>query len=412
MLALPKAPDTKKPAAKRERSLLSRFLGLFRRRPDGKLLASDGNLPAEDAPLLKDAEFSLCGHVFDSTPEEDRPRVFALYRIEPAPDHVQRLLSQPNTIIKIGGNYYDPETAEYILPTLIHEAEMDMDDLPLPPEAKARRVPSTPPPAKRRQLEETKRISPTVTAAKVQAVVSGGVEREKQRERVTAIVFNKEETAKEKGRKVSMRLVPTTEELKMLGISPGMNTVDFIIAGTNDYVSARIFVWDWSVRIIVSDIDGTITRSDFCGQVMPMLGKDWSHAGVAQLFTAIHRNGYEFVYLSSRSIALADTTRKYVTSLRQDGQFALPQGPIILSPDKIIKSLLREVVQRRPEVHPEPRKGRISRSPRCGSSSRCFRHIISPSTPPTAIVPTTPLPTRPSASPRSTYSLSTSRVSF
>jgi len=68
--------------------------------------------------------------------------------------------------------------------------------------------------------------------------------------------------------------------------------------------SARchIYLWRYDDRIVVSDIDGTITKSDVLGHVLPMIGNDWAQSGVAQLFTQIQGNGYKMLYLSSRSI--------------------------------------------------------------------------------------------------------------
>lgn len=43
-------------------------------------------------------------------------------------------------------------------------------------------------------------------------------------------------------------------------------------------------------------------RSDVAGQVLPFLGKDWTHFGVIELFSAIHDNGYRLLYLSARAI--------------------------------------------------------------------------------------------------------------
>ena len=43
-------------------------------------------------------------------------------------------------------------------------------------------------------------------------------------------------------------------------------------------------------------------RSDVAGHVLPLIGKDWTHNGVIELFSAINRNGYRFVYLSARAI--------------------------------------------------------------------------------------------------------------
>jgi phosphatidate phosphatase LPIN len=45
-----------------------------------------------------------------------------------------------------------------------------------------------------------------------------------------------------------------------------------------------IFLWHWTDKIVISDVDGTITRSDVLGHVLPQIGKDWSHAGTVDLF--------------------------------------------------------------------------------------------------------------------------------
>merc|ERR1711968_195731 len=75
---------------------------------------------------------------------------------------------------------------------------------------------------------------------------------------------------------------------------------------------------------------------------MPALGRDWSHEGVVSLYSSIRRNGYHIVYLSSRPIGSSGQTKKYLNDLRQDGE-ALPPGPLIVSPDRLLTVLAREV---------------------------------------------------------------------
>ena len=83
--------------------------------------------------------------------------------------------------------------------------------------------------------------------------------------------------------------------------------------------------------------------------LMPLLGRDWSHQGVAKLFHAIARNGFQPVYLTSRAIGQANITRQYIRGLRQDGVF-LPDGPILMSPDRLMASFRREVIDRQPQI--------------------------------------------------------------
>ena len=80
-----------------------------------------------------------------------------------------------------------------------------------------------------------------------------------------------------------------------------------------------------------------------------MIGRDWTHVGVAKLYTDIVANGYNILYLTSRSVGQADTTRAYLYGVIQEG-YKLPRGPVILSPDRTIAALRREVYLRKPEV--------------------------------------------------------------
>jgi len=85
------------------------------------------------------------------------------------------------------------------------------------------------------------------------------------------------------------------------------------------------------------------------GHVLNMIGRDWTHAGVAKLYTDIVNNGYNIMYLTSRSVGQADTTRAYIYGVNQDG-YRLPKGPTIMSPDRTLAALRREVYLRKPEV--------------------------------------------------------------
>lgn len=90
-------------------------------------------------------------------------------------------------------------------------------------------------------------------------------------------------------------------------------------------------------------------RSDALGHVLNMIGRDWTHAGVAKLYTDIVNNGYNIMYLTSRSVGQADTTRAYLYGVCQDG-YRLPKGPVIMSPDRTMAALRREIYLRKPEV--------------------------------------------------------------
>ncbi|XP_058143846.1 phosphatidate phosphatase LPIN1 isoform X2 [Dasypus novemcinctus] len=149
--------------------------------------------------------------------------------------------------------------------------------------------------------------------------------------------------------KKTLRL--TSQQLKSLKLKSGPNDVVFSV--TTQYqgtcrCEATIYLWDWDDKVIISDIDGTITRSDTLGHILPTLGKDWTHQGIAKLYHKVSQNGYKFLYCSARAIGMADMTRGYLHWVNERGT-VLPQGPLLLSPSSLFSALHREVIEKKPE---------------------------------------------------------------
>ncbi|KAI3364375.1 hypothetical protein L3Q82_011175, partial [Scortum barcoo] len=149
--------------------------------------------------------------------------------------------------------------------------------------------------------------------------------------------------------KKTLRL--TSEQLLSLQLQEGPNDVVFSV--TTQYqgtcrCQGTIYLWNWDDKIIISDIDGTITRSDTLGHILPTLGKDWTHQGIAQLYHKVSQNGYKFLYCSARAIGMADMTRGYLHWVNERGTM-LPIGPVLLSPSSLFSALHREVIEKKPE---------------------------------------------------------------
>ncbi len=89
-------------------------------------------------------------------------------------------------------------------------------------------------------------------------------------------------------------------------------------------------------------------RSDALGHLFHFVGKDWTHLGIANLYTDIAQNGYRFLYLTSRPIGQANQTRGYLRGIEQD-RYQLPEGPVIMSPDRFFMAMRREVIEGNPE---------------------------------------------------------------
>eukprot|EP01129_Flabellula_baltica_P011465 TRINITY_DN5027_c0_g1_i4.p1 TRINITY_DN5027_c0_g1~~TRINITY_DN5027_c0_g1_i4.p1 ORF type:complete len:419 (+),score=88.21 TRINITY_DN5027_c0_g1_i4:23-1279(+) len=87
-----------------------------------------------------------------------------------------------------------------------------------------------------------------------------------------------------------LSLVPTTAQLESMGLVKGKNVLQFRVESKHQGVQeihTNVYLWDINAKVVISDIDGTITKSDLFGHILPVLGKDWSHSGVAELYTNI-----------------------------------------------------------------------------------------------------------------------------
>ena len=63
-------------------------------------------------------------------------------------------------------------------------------------------------------------------------------------------------------------LEATSDEIKMLNLRKGVNTISYAVyAGLQgeQQVQGKIYFWDYNTKIVISDVDGTITKSDVLG---------------------------------------------------------------------------------------------------------------------------------------------------
>ncbi|EHB11775.1 Lipin-1 [Heterocephalus glaber] len=149
--------------------------------------------------------------------------------------------------------------------------------------------------------------------------------------------------------KKTLRL--TSEQLKSLKLKNGPNDVVFSV--TTQYqgtcrCEGTIYLWDWDDKCLCKFCFPSSFRSDTLGHILPTLGKDWTHQGIAKLYHKVSQNGYKFLYCSARAIGMADMTRGYLHWVNERGT-VLPQGPLLLSPSSLFSALHREVIEKKPE---------------------------------------------------------------
>lgn len=65
-------------------------------------------------------------------------------------------------------------------------------------------------------------------------------------------------------------------------------------------------------RLVISDVDGTLTKDDVGGLVNNYLGKNYLHDGYHDLVNGIVENGYKVVWLTMRSLPMYNFSKKYI----------------------------------------------------------------------------------------------------
>eukprot|EP00054_Salpingoeca_dolichothecata_P020459 m.129104 g.129104 ORF g.129104 m.129104 type:complete len:966 (+) comp23622_c0_seq5:40-2937(+) len=287
----------------------------------------------------RDIALSLCGPLDDLMTGAEKERLFNKHVISHS-DFVKNpfCLSDANVMVRIQNNYYTWTTAAPVIMSVVafHKElpQAVVDEL------------SSRKPAKK----ETSTWSSWIWRTKDRDDTASSI--------ASSVISDSDKENKTVESSLIKTLFLTSDELKSLNLKDGANMAEFSVTTKlqgRSVVRCAIFVWNWNDKVVVSDIDGTITRSDVMGHAAALFGTDWTHVGVANLFSAIAKNGYKFLYLSSRSISHARVTRGYLKGIHQkadgfDEVYTLPDGPVLLSPSSFMASLRREVIERTPQV--------------------------------------------------------------
>ena len=136
----------------------------------------------------------------------------------------------------------------------------------------------------------------------------------------------------------------SSQDLKELNLQKGMNKAKYVCKELDEVIEFNIFLYSEDEKIVLTDIDGTITESDIKGHVFSFLGLSCHHQGVVSLYDGLASRGYQVVYLTGRSMAQKEDSKTYLFSTlkNQEGK-TLPPGPLISSPSSFISVLIAEI---------------------------------------------------------------------
>lgn len=303
---------------------------------------------------LPSMAISLCGGLTDNreiTNEQFHSKIISYQQFAQNPS----VIDDPNLVVKVGSKYYNWSTAAPLM------LAMQAFQKPLP-KATVENIMKEKMPKKggRWWFSWRGRNSNSKSESDAHGVVdqTGSLKNRLKEEssssddeqRMTSTVQSEAGHASG-GVSYKKTLRLTSEQLMSLQLLDGPNDVVFSV--TTQYqgtcrCQGTIYLWNWDDKIVISDIDGTITRSDTLGHILPTLGKDWTHQGIAHLYHKVSQNGYKFLYCSARAIGMADMTRGYLNWVNERGTM-LPMGPVLLSPSSLFSALHREVIEKKPE---------------------------------------------------------------
>lgn len=148
---------------------------------------------------------------------------------------------------------------------------------------------------------------------------------------------------------------PSESFIKNLDLKKGPNSLIYVFKGNlgKTYsISTRIFFYPYksNYRVIISDIDGTITKSDILGHIMPIFKMGWAHKSICEFYSNLVKRNYIIVYLTARNIGQSSGTKKYLNNLKQN-KIKLPIGPTITSTQNLFGALHTEVIKKNPELN-------------------------------------------------------------
>ena len=326
--------------------------------------------PVQTNMLIHDLQISLCGglqqHQQDSYEDLFQQHIVLYERFQ---EEICTITSNPNLVIKLNGRYLNwPTAAPIILSALVFQKPISNESVTQLAEVNMPKPKVQTPVAQTNKIEQKKRWGLTSFFQKSSTTVTTTTMTTETAAKTTTTTTTVEDVhnvdsikktitatspepkpAKQRRRIISTRL--SSDFIKKLNLNPGSNVISYsvttAIQGTTR-VQSFIFLWNYDDKIVVSDIDGTITRSDVMGQILPMFGRDWSQQGIADLFSAIERNSYKFIYLSARAIGQSKQTRELLRSVNQDG-LTLPNGPLFVTPASLFTAFQKEVIEKNPQ---------------------------------------------------------------
>ena len=178
----------------------------------------------------------------------------------------------------------------------------------------------------------------------------GGVVSDKYNNSINEDALSDSSTASDKKIKKKFRMKKSSKIpshiLEKFELKEGTNEIQYIVDGYT--INSNIYLWNYSDKIVISDFDGTVTRSDVIGQIGVYFGLDWTHKYIAKLYSHIAKNGYKMLYVTARTMYMQKSTKNSLYSINQDG-YSMPEGPMLMNESGYVDAIKTEIIDKVPQ---------------------------------------------------------------
>ena len=123
-----------------------------------------------------------------------------------------------------------------------------------------------------------------------------------------------------------------------MNLNWGKNEIEFKLE--EKVLRAEVHLLACNDRILVSDVDGTLTKSDIGGLVSNVTGRDYLHEGYGKLVEKISANGYKIIFLTMRSLPLYEFSKAYIK------EYVHVQGALITEPEEFLPAVKKEILKK------------------------------------------------------------------
>lgn len=130
----------------------------------------------------------------------------------------------------------------------------------------------------------------------------------------------------------------SSSDLAKMNLSFGKNIIEYKVEEM--VLEAEIYLYSDMDKLLVSDVDGTLTRNDIGGLYNNYMGANYLHDGYHELITGISNNGYKVVWMTMRSLPMYEFSKRYI---REQVNI---DGPLLMEPEEFFQAIKKELMKK------------------------------------------------------------------